>query len=579
MRPVDIPAVALSVPRTPRVDAVPTAPVQDQSGRQLAEVGVGVAQLGGGVASLMRQKQDELDTVRTREADNRAADEIRRALYDPKGGYLTKVGRSAMGNAREQTFNQLRDTLTKIEDGLDNDTQRGKFRLAVEDRLVDANLRADAHETDQRRAYGIGETKAGIDNGITDAVNAIGTPMFDKEAAAVMTLADELSDWMQGGPEEKKQTRLEVSTKLHSAVVEDLVRREQGEVASQYLKAVKAEVLPQERPKLDVLVERGVQHEQATKLTFELTKEARASVGYAPDATREQKVQTFLTAEHQRLMSLVAAREKLDTMFEARKVNAKVRDEVRDRLREMERDAKESAADQRISYIERAQQMLRDDPALSVDRLPDDLYVPLVALHGLDDLVTFQETRRTPTDPQVLLQVDNVDPNYLRSISRAEWRAALMGKLAPNAMNYAIAKWEAANDPEKNEPKQFITVRDRLRNFARLPAVGVLTDTNDPNKRRAEETAFEQLETKFNTKMLEWQAENKRKPTDTDVQKVLDEIAVDTVFLNRWGKDPEKPLWLTTADDNVEESAYIRLSDGTEVPYRELGLIPGDVKT
>lgn len=272
VRPVDLPAISLSTRGTPGFVAPATVPERNQTGQQIADVGGNVQQFGAGLASLARQKQSEVDAAQLREADNRAADEVRKALYDPDNGYKSKTGRAALGDTRERAFTDLNSQLEKIESGLANDFQRARFRELVDDRLTDANQVADNHETMQRRAYGIGETKAGIDNGIADMVNAIGTPNFDKEFAAVMDTADELNDWMQGGPEERKALRLETATKAHTAVIEDLVRRDQGAVAADYLKAVRKELDPAARPKLDALVDNAKSNAQAWAVADELQK-------------------------------------------------------------------------------------------------------------------------------------------------------------------------------------------------------------------------------------------------------------------------------------------------------------------
>lgn len=578
MRPVDIPAIALSVPRPPRVDAPAITPAHDYTGQQIAEAGSGVAAFGGGVASMMRQRQDELDTARTREADNRAADEIRRALYDPETGYTTKIGRAALGDAREQTFAALRTRLEAIDSRLDNDVQRSKFRAAMEDRLVDAETTADAHQTRQQRAYGIGETQAAIEGGITDLVAAIGTPRFDKEMALLVDLADELNDWTQGGPEAKKQVRQDVTTKAHTAVVEDLVRREQGTLAGKYLEAVRQEVNPQDRPKLDALVDRGTLNEQATALALELTADARAETTYPQGSTREQKVQTFLTAEQRRIDALVAARDKLDRMFSDGKVTDRVRAAVRDRFREMEHDARLLAADKRITYIERAQQALRDDPRLTAERLPDNLYVPLVAMHGLDEVVAWQENRRNATDPAVMDQVIAMSAQELRSMSQTELRSKLLGHVSDSGMAYAMAKWASANDPDNAGPRSLVSMRDRLRAFARMPAVGILTNATSEQTRREEEARFDDFVVRFDDRMRQWQLDNKRKATDQDVQDMLDRTAVDTVHQVGMfgGAKSERVLGLIP---KTEQDDYYVTVAGKQVPIREVALIPAKVLT
>lgn len=268
-RNADIPALALSTQGTPRFDAPGVVPVRDATGAQLRDAGRSLQGLGAGIASetqdvitAQRAAQERYDTVRALEADNRAADVIRQTLHDPQAGYLTKVGRNALGTTWEESSKAMREQLQGIEKTLSTPEQKRRFQLSLADRLRDADTIAGDHYSRQERVYEIGETKAAIDGGVRDYLDKLGTPEARKEYEIALGHADRMAELAGGGPEMREQARTGVATRLHVAAVEEIVNRGKAnpiaavQAAESYWKAVREDVDPDARPQVDEYIKR-----------------------------------------------------------------------------------------------------------------------------------------------------------------------------------------------------------------------------------------------------------------------------------------------------------------------------------
>lgn len=534
--------------------------------------------------------RDEFDTARIREADNRAADAIRTAMRDPRGGYLQKIGREALGGSREQAFAQLDENLRLIDESLTSPAQRQKFQLALQQRMIDAHAAADEHESTQLRVYTIGETKASIENWASDITDGVygdyTSPTFQAAYQTLLHTTDELVALEGGGEEEARNARMKVSTELHTRVIDRYLQDGRGSEAADYFALVRDSMTPQGQDPVARAVARASQKDTAVRLANQFMPAVELPL---PEKWDRQSMVNFALLQSatqvQRYGNAVRAAEEA---FTAGKINAATREEVLSVLKANNDRALDLRAQWRDQVGAEARRVLQADPRLTVEGLPDSLYASAAQLDLLPALNSFAENRRDVTDPKALSLVDGASKEALRLVSKDQWRDFFVGRLNRTDMNYALSRWEDANNPENSDYRHFLTVRDRFRAFARNPLVGVLTDSTNDAARRQEEANFDVLTQRLDDHFLRWQEANKRKPTDLEVQAELDKLLADPVYYNPPGWAGEtrvarfRMAWeqakLRAEGSDVLLESYVYDVDGEKVKEADVAsMIPPSV--
>ena len=244
----DEPRVALQPGSTPTVQA---PVVHNYAGEQMQQGGAALTKAGAAVSTAAAELQDAVDTAAAKEADNKLADTIRGALYDPDNGYLQKSNKDAL-TALDPTRKGLESAISSLSSGLTNDRQREMFMRAAGARRQSALTQIDGHAANQAKAYNMNEAKSRADNAIKDAL-ANGASwrerdgMFAKSKLLGATEIDALAGQagIARGSEQYKALVQEYTTKLHTGMIDQMLATDQAKNAEEYFKAYRGEINPE----------------------------------------------------------------------------------------------------------------------------------------------------------------------------------------------------------------------------------------------------------------------------------------------------------------------------------------------
>ena len=230
-----VPGVSMQPVQTPSTAAPRVQPTGDNGNQDAIMRG---AEIG---LRLGEQWQDNIDRAALTEADNRMAESVRQAMQDPEKGYLSTVGKNAVGDSRRRAEGMLKERREAIESGL-SASQREQFAEIANRRQQRALAAMDEHEQHQGRVWAMGETEARAKSIGQDAVSAWGTPEWEVMHGSMVAAVDDYADLAGLGDEGKKSLRSAATTELHGAIVERLVARGMTQDAKAHLERYAGEI-------------------------------------------------------------------------------------------------------------------------------------------------------------------------------------------------------------------------------------------------------------------------------------------------------------------------------------------------
>lgn len=213
-----VPGVRTQAQQTPTATAQRTLPVTGDGDQREIQQGLAAGMRFGA------EWQDNIDRAALTEADNRMAETVRNTLQDPEKGYLSTMGKNAVGDSRRRAESILKEQREAIEAGL-SASQREAFTEIANRRQQRALAAMDEHEQHQGKVWAMGETEARAKSLGADAVSAWGTPEFPVMHGSLLSTIDDYSNLAGLGDEQRKQLRQAATTQLHGNIVEQLVGR------------------------------------------------------------------------------------------------------------------------------------------------------------------------------------------------------------------------------------------------------------------------------------------------------------------------------------------------------------------
>ena len=232
-----VPGVSPQPVQTPGTTAPRVQPTGDNGEQDAIMRGAAIG------LRLGEQWQDNIDRAALTEADNRMAESVRETMQDPEKGYLSTVGKNAVGDSRRRAEGTLKERREAIEAGLSTN-QREQFAEIANRRQQRALAAMDEHEQHQGRVWAMGETEARAKSIGQDAVSAWGTPEFPVMHGSMLTAIDDYADLAGLGDEGKKALRSAATTELHGSIVERLVGRGMTKEAQAHLAQYEGEIAP-----------------------------------------------------------------------------------------------------------------------------------------------------------------------------------------------------------------------------------------------------------------------------------------------------------------------------------------------
>lgn len=190
-------------------------------------------------------------------------------------------------------------------------------------------------------------------------------------------------------------------------------------------------------------------------------------------------------------------------------------------------------------------------------------HIPEAILSQMDgrERVQLQESIRTRAERLAAGRTVKTDmPTYidlrekLASGEKVDLRA-YTEKISPSDMEKLLDIQDAV---KKGGAKQDSVLSDEARINNALVALGI-------DKKKDPESAV-RLTTEIDRRVREASMAKGDKPlTPDEKQKIIDGVVMDTVYVDEWGRDPQKPLALLTPEEM--QNAYV-VVDGKKVPLR-----------
>jgi len=165
-----------------------------------------------------------------------------------------------------------------------------------------------------------------------------------------------------------------------------------------------------------------------------------------------------------------------------------------------------------------------------------------------------QGNKAPKTDPAEHARLIDMMLNDPESFKTVRLAASSM-KLSPNDLEQFAAKQMAMRNPKGTDEKQDTMMTDDQRVGGGLVAAGV-------DAKKSPEIAY-QLRSEIDRRVrAESAAKGGKNLTGDEKQRVVDSVLMDQVFVNEWGRDPQKPLASLTPDEM--NKAYVTV-DGRDV--------------
>jgi len=442
--------------------------------------------------------------------------------YDPKSGIINRKGKDAF-SLPDDVRTMWDKGVSEIEKSLKNDVQKESFRAMQIQRWTDLDRNVQRHVSGERKAYDEQVTSSYIDNEQGAAALNYLDPervrmSIDRQRAAIIDHADR-----NGLPEEALVQRInDAVSKTHTAVMARMLANDQDMAAQKYMQDHKDELTAEDITRVEKAVEEG-----------------------------------SLRGESQRRVDDIMGRglSRSDAMEEARSVaDPKLRDAVEERVSRAYEQRRAAERQDQEDLYQRAANLIdsgpRGAPARSV--IPPDQWSRLTP----EQRSALQRRAEDPdNNDKVWLDFLSLSPTDVAGLSRAEFETSYWSHFDKERRTRAESFWSAAVGGKGSKDPAFaatLTFKDRVDNTLRT--TGLL----DPNKSKSkfnedEATLYSRFENEAARAIQEYEVNvlgGKRKATGEEMQKVLDTMAVQRVFIDKpWGRDPELPARLVQPDD------------------------------
>lgn len=464
-----------------------------------------------------RRKANQLAVL---DADRQLSETATRLQYDPEAGFYNMRGKDAF-RAPDYVEAEWRKQVEAIEKGFANDTQREAFRNRVMARWGDLDRQLQRHVSAEGRKYDDAVTESWLANERDAAAFNYHDPervaiSIESQRAAIVDYADR-----NGLPAEwVKEKAAGAVSKTHVAVIQRMLANGQDLDAKAYYDANGEEVTGSDTISLEKSLAEG---------TLRGESQRRAAEIAAKDLSRAEAIE------------------------EARKIkDPEVKDATVSRVKTIyeEREAAEKEALEDL-YIE-AVNLVEQSPG----RNPRDVVAPDVWTRLTVAQRNALESRSggRSNDDDAWLDFFAMSPAEMGGLNKAEFETRYWSKFDNSHRSRAEAMWMAAREGRNIEMSSLLTFKARVTNAWEESGRGKKEKSEKKDFARFESEAARRVEL-FELNDLE----GKRKATGEEVQTIIDDMVTRKVFVEEWGRDPEKPAVLVTEDER--ENAYVPYGD------------------
>lgn len=296
MPQVPLPQVSDSAFQSPQLTSPLIQPIQDVTGQQIQQQGQAMSQLGGQLAAIAADINEEHATATAKGALNKWSEFADKVDLD----YRNQIGQAAShidgkpvdpGEAPNDAANRMKAEIERLESGLSQDLAKQVFREHAERGMVAYRGRMSAHEVKQIKVHTRAEDLAQTVRRAT-AYGVNGNPA-DFKAAVDSTNETADSDGL--GPEARKARLLGVQTAMHSDYVSNLLGDGDTKGADEELRKIpKGEIDAKTRGQLRRKIDGVLSAEQDSKSAIDLVLNGGV---LKADATSPAQYEATLEAE------------------------------------------------------------------------------------------------------------------------------------------------------------------------------------------------------------------------------------------------------------------------------------------
>lgn len=426
------------------------APVQDQSGRQLQQLGQALGQAGQDWQQLGAQIQQREDVAMATERDTLNAEMMAKNRSD----YGAKLGKSAV-DGFEDFVRAEKKRRDKLLSEAKTPGQRSILQRASAQRLEATIEWATSHRDRQMKEWQTGATSASAQQSIDDAVKYFGLPERDSHFRTAVAQTEKLADLQGASPEQRALLVKQTKQQVHLGTLDALLAANKASEASAYLASpgIRSEIAPQELAR------------------------AERTVKVAGVADKAQRTAMLLDDGRDVMAKVTDA----DQMFAKGELSVEERDAVVERLKiadngryqQQNRVANKALAD--------ATDFARANRIQSVDQLPAKIRTDLEDAGELDKVRLFLDQGGQFTTTRLGLRVLNsVTPGQLLKVKNYDdLESMFQTELSTDDMAELAARWRKthalAAEPGDEEKIDRGLI---LRNAAR--EAGLILPNRDP---------------------------------------------------------------------------------------------------
>lgn len=509
-----------------------SASLEDFGGGASAEGVTRAAQAAGNEAmQIAATTRRQTNDVAVLDADKKLNDAETTAVYDPKAGLLAKRGKDVLG-AYPVAMTAFKSAADKIASGLSNEEQRISFSHLVNARQYTIERVGQRHVAEQLKSFDDETTSTSVKNAQDMALKNFNDPLvvnaqIDKQRAILTDYAGRQglpADWV-----EEKTT--DAVSKTHTGVISQMLAAQQDVAAEAYYKKNKDDVSGPDQISAERALQEGT-------LRGESQRQADAIVGDADDQPE----------------ALEAARDIKDP-----------------KLRDMTTERINQHYSQNKAALRNAQDDVYQKSALLVDQNPTAPVRDLVDPSAWTSMTAEQRealqrrSENPPNNDKRWLDFIDLSPTQLAAMKRPDFETVYWANFDAAHRSRAESMWEAGQQGKHQSAALASTLTFNQRVDETLRTSGVIpADLKRSDFSKDQATTYAQFDQQAAHQIEQFeltQLGGKRKATGDEMQKVLDDMVIKKVFVNKpwYQSDVSKPAATLTADESGR--AYVPIAN------------------
>lgn len=495
---------------------------------------------------IVSSEAEKADRAQILIADKDLSDLETRLLYDSKDGIISKKGRDVF-SAPDYVSEKWRAGVEDISKRLSGQRQKRLFGELSQKRFESINSTVQRHVATESINYANSVTDEYLASERDAAAINYGNPQriglsIERQRTAISDFADR-----NGKPPEWVANRLrEVESKTHMAVLERMLAGGHDLLAKSYYEANKDgfSVADDEKRAVSLLEEGSVRGES-------------------------QRISDGILGQAKNLTEAISKTKEVS--------DPKLRDAVMDRVRQGWELKKSAEKDYQNSLYEEAVRYVDSSPG----KKPRYAVPPGVWADMNSDYRDALEKRASdgPNDDGAwldFLDAYRSNPDSIGGLPRHEFEVKYWSKFDKVHRNRAESMWNDAADGRrsgKSSPTQStMSFEERLQNT--LVLAKMIPSTSQGKLKGEQQRLYARAENKASIAVDDFTNKNKRKPTQEEMQNIIDDAVFEEGTVNGFFRNKQKPFVSIEVGSDVE----VPERDGNDIRgwFKSRGISPTD---